>query len=310
MDTSKFEVIIAPLGTLKDYTYTVNFCRYNGKWLYCRAKNRDVFETAGGTIERGEAVLDAAKRELYEETGAIQYKIAPAFDYSVRRGESTDFTHGQVFVVEIHELGNMPDFEMAEVKAFDTIPDKMRFPEILPVLFRNVQGWLTVQKSKQEIWDVYDGDRNLTGRTHRRGKKLPTGDYHLIAIILLQNSKGEFLIVRRSPLITAPLVWNFPGGSAVAGDDSRITAVKELQEETGLIVAPEDGKLILSHKSSNGFFDIWHFKQDFNINDVVLQEGETIDAKSATVEEIRLMVKSGEMYPSTYLDEVFSKLPK
>jgi 8-oxo-dGTP diphosphatase len=50
-----------------------------------------------------------------------------------------------VFFAQIHELGDIPDFEMAEVKLFDTIPDKMRFPKILPVLFEKMQTWLRVR---------------------------------------------------------------------------------------------------------------------------------------------------------------------
>jgi len=302
MDTNK-AVEIHPLDTLQNYTYTVIFCRFENKWLYCRAKERDVFETAGGRVEPGENVLEAAKRELFEETGAIDFTIAPAFDYSVS-------SPGQVFVADIKKLGEMPPFEMAELKTFDTIPDKMRFPEILPVLFKNVQGWLNRQKAKQELWDVYDANKNLTGRTHRRGDPLPEGDYHLVAISLLQNSKDEFLIARRSPLITSPNIWAFPGGAVSAGEDSLTAVVREIKEETGLSVLPQNGKLLHTEKPHGiyrAFFDIWLFRQDFNIKDVILQDGENTDAKYASIEKIRQMVASGEFHNSSTL-EVASNL--
>jgi 2,3-bisphosphoglycerate-dependent phosphoglycerate mutase len=131
------EVRIADFGSLKAYRFTVIFACYQNKWLYCRAKDRDTFETAGGRIEQGETTIEAAKRELYEETGAISFDISPAFDYSVHL--PSVYSNGQVFLAEVHELGDIPDFEMAEVKLFDTIPDKMRFPKILPVLFERVK---------------------------------------------------------------------------------------------------------------------------------------------------------------------------
>lgn len=132
-----WRISVSPLGELKKYRFTVIFARHNGKWLYARQKERDTYETAGGHIEPGETTLECAKRELYEETGAEKYDITPAFDYSVHR--NTEFSYGQVFLAQISELGNMPEYEMAETKLFDTIPDKMRFPQILPVLFEKVK---------------------------------------------------------------------------------------------------------------------------------------------------------------------------
>ena len=132
------------LGELGDYEFVVIFARYESKWLYCRAKERDVFETAGGHIEQGEIPLDAAKRELYEETGATNFNIIPVFDYSVQIEEK--YSTGQVFLADIYELGDIPEYEMAEIKLFETYPERLRFPQILPVLFERVReyaerGW-------------------------------------------------------------------------------------------------------------------------------------------------------------------------
>lgn len=137
-DYNKCVVRTAGLDVLRAYRFTVIFARYMDKWLYCRAKTRDTYETAGGHIEQGETPLEGAKRELYEETGAIKYTIKPVFDYSVH--VSTEYSNGQVFLAQIQELDDMPDFEMGEVKLFENIPDKMRFPKILPVLFEKVKN--------------------------------------------------------------------------------------------------------------------------------------------------------------------------
>jgi len=135
-DYQNIRVETTELDTLKAYRFTVIFAQHDGKWLYCRHKNRDVFETAGGHIEPGETPLQGAERELREETGATKFDIAPAFDYAVYT--DTGFANGQVFIADIHQLGKL-EYEMSEVRGFDTIPDKMRFPKILPVLFERVR---------------------------------------------------------------------------------------------------------------------------------------------------------------------------
>ena len=129
-----------PLGEMKAYKYTVIFSKYKGKWLYCKHINRDVYETAGGKIDEGETPLEGAKRELYEETGAVKFDIKPAFDYSVHLPHA--YANGIVYLAEIYELSDLPENDMAEVKTFDTVPDRMRFPQILPVLYGHMMKWM------------------------------------------------------------------------------------------------------------------------------------------------------------------------
>lgn len=147
-DDSLCEVNTADPGTLKAYRFVVVFARYQNQWLYCRAKERGVFETAGGHIERGETPLDAARRELYEETGALRLEMVPVFDYRVRL--PSEYSNGQVFYAEVYALGDMPDHEMAEVKPFDAMPDHMRFPKILPALYERMRVWLEARAEPGE----------------------------------------------------------------------------------------------------------------------------------------------------------------
>ncbi|NLB40680.1 MAG: hypothetical protein GX815_00170 [Clostridiales bacterium] len=84
----------------------------------------------------GETAIEAAKRELYEETGAIKFEICPLFDYSVHT--PTDFSNGQVYFAEINELSNISDSEMGEIVLSDTYPEALTYPHILPLLFKRV----------------------------------------------------------------------------------------------------------------------------------------------------------------------------
>ncbi|MGI6704909.1 MAG: GNAT family N-acetyltransferase [Clostridia bacterium] len=131
------DVRIYDLNYLKYYRFVVIFARYRDKWLYCKHKERTTWETAGGHIEIGETALEAAKRELYEETGAIKFKIRPMFDYSVHT--PSDFSNGQVYLADITELSGIPDSEMSEVALFDTYPEELTYPQILPLLFEKVK---------------------------------------------------------------------------------------------------------------------------------------------------------------------------
>jgi 8-oxo-dGTP pyrophosphatase MutT (NUDIX family) len=302
-------VKLAALDEFKKYTYTVIFARYADKWLYCKAKGRDVFETAGGRIEAGETPLECAKRELREETGAATFEISPCFDYEVGEG-----SYGQVFYAEISELGQLSaDYEMEEVALFPMMPpvDKLRFPHILPVLFKRVQRWMSDRQSADELMDIYDENRVPTGRTKRRAENAAAGDYVMVVIIWIRDTAGRFLITRRAPGKGYPGMWEFQGGAATAGDDSLTAAIREAKEETGLTLLRENAEIIHTeppseHKQS--FVDVWLFTQDFSLEDVQLQEGETVDAKLATIPEIREMVAEGVFLTNEYTDGLLTKL--
>ena len=124
---------VCPLGTLAPYKYVVVLSKYQGKILLSRHRDRTTWETQGGHIESGETPIEAARRELYEESGAIEFDIRPVFDYWA--GDENVGASGQVFAAEIHKLGPMPASEMAEVRTFDQVPSNVTYPAITPEVF-------------------------------------------------------------------------------------------------------------------------------------------------------------------------------
>lgn len=106
-----------------------------GGILLSRHKERTTWETQGGHIEPGETPLEAARRELYEESGAVKFEIAPFCDYWAGNAETGEGANGMVFTAHIARLAAIPESEMAEVRTFARLPDNLTYPAITPVLF-------------------------------------------------------------------------------------------------------------------------------------------------------------------------------
>ena len=133
-----------PLGSLAPYKYVVVMSEYQGKILLSRHRDRTTWETQGGHIEPGETPLDAARRELYEESGAVDFDIWPVFDYWAE-DEKTGAS-GQVFAAEIRKLGPMPESEMAEVRAFADLPQNLTYPHVSPKAFAEAEKRLNMNE--------------------------------------------------------------------------------------------------------------------------------------------------------------------
>jgi len=169
-----------------------------------------------------------------------------------------------------------------------------------------------------EMWEILDEHGNKTGAIKPRGP-LEDGEFHLAVQVWIMNSQGEFLVSKRAANKAWPLLWECTGGAAAMGDDSLATALKEVREELGVELDPQNGRIYLSGlKRDNGIqgmmlADVWIFRQDVDLADVLLQEGETCDAAYMGREQILRMVEDGEFvgyefYP--YLSEFFEWVSK
>ena len=108
---------------------------YHGKLVLCRHKDRDTYEIPGGHREADESILDCAKRELFEETGAIAFDIEPLCAYATigknRVNVSGDIIYGMLFVADIRRMDKL-EYETSEI----LLVDNLTYPDIQPLFIK------------------------------------------------------------------------------------------------------------------------------------------------------------------------------
>lgn len=114
--------------------FAVIVSRYQDQWVFVKHKKRNTLEIPGGKKELGESILACAKRELYEETGALVYEIKPVCVYSVKR-EIEPESFGMLYVAEIEQFSKLPESEIDHIELLEELPkENWTYPEIQPLL--------------------------------------------------------------------------------------------------------------------------------------------------------------------------------
>ena len=130
------EIKFYNLQDRKDLKYVVIISRALNGFIFVKHFERDTWEIPGGHIEKGETPLQAAKRELVEETGASDYSIKEICDYSVTCDGVINY--GRLLYAEIKENKIELEHEIELARSFNELPTNLTYPEIQPVLFKEV----------------------------------------------------------------------------------------------------------------------------------------------------------------------------
>ena len=152
-----------------------------------------------------------------------------------------------------------------------------------------------------ELWDIYDSNKQRTGRTMKRNDWcLKDGEYHLTVLGVIKHTDGRYLITQRAmDKSWAPGWWEVSGGAAQAGEESAEAVRREILEETGLDVEGAKGGYLFSYmrenpkERDNYFVDIYRYEMDITEADVRLQEEETDGYMFATLEQIKEFAGQG-----------------
>lgn len=146
-----------------------------------------------------------------------------------------------------------------------------------------------------ELNDIYNENRQLTGKVHRRGMPWEPGEYGLVVCVWVYDGNGHLLLTRRAKGKSFAGTWENSGGAVKAGESSREAIARELFEETGIRAEPEEFELLDTDQERNIFYDHYCLKRAVRLKDIVLLPGETDSVMWASFGKVRWMIRTGKI---------------
>lgn len=147
-----------------------------------------------------------------------------------------------------------------------------------------------------ELRDLYDSNRNLIGKTIKKGEEIPDNTYIMIVVIFIQNDNNEFLIQKRS--LDKGGKWATTGGHPKAGESSFQGILTEAQEELGIQI--NNPILFKQMTGKNNICDLYYIKNNIDINKLNIQKEEVSDIKWASIDEINQLKNNNEFHEAHY----------
>lgn len=145
----------------------------------------------------------------------------------------------------------------------------------------------------KELRDLYDINGVKTDKTYYKGDSIPKGYYPMVVMVVIRNSKGEFLMQKRS--LSKGGDWGVTGGHPKSGETPIEGIIMEVKEELGLDFSNEKIIEYDSGCDGNDCYKMYFVNKDINLDDIIIEKEELCEVKWFTMKELKNMVKNGEL---------------
>ena len=146
-----------------------------------------------------------------------------------------------------------------------------------------------------ELLDIYDKNRQRTGKIRPRGEQRQPGEYGLVVCVWVYDGRGKLLLTRRAPEKSFAGTWENSGGAAQAGEDSLTAVIRELREETGIQADSFDFEYLDTSRDDYNFYDHYCICRDVPLEKIKLQPGETDDVMWVTFDGVHSLIQQGKI---------------
>lgn len=145
----------------------------------------------------------------------------------------------------------------------------------------------------REKRDLYDINSNFTGKTYFKGDAVPKGYYPMVVMVVIQNSKGEFLMQKRS--LDKGGDWGVTGGHPKAGQSCEQGIITEVQEELGIDIKDQKLEIFDSGCDGKDCYKMYYTKMDIPLKAITIQKEELSEVRWFSMDELNNMVKNKEL---------------
>ena len=146
--------------------------------------------------------------------------------------------------------------------------------------------------------DLYDRDKENTQFTIFKEQETPDNYYTLVVLALIQNSKNEILVQKRS--IQKGGEYGLTSGHPKSGETSLSGIISEIKEELGVEALPQELNLMYSTRDDNNrcFYDLYYLKKDYEKENMLLQNEEVDKVYWFSEEKVNELCENGEFKES------------